>query len=208
MILPLFPLKLVAFPNETINLHIFEPRYKQLINKCWEEKIVFGLPPIIDNQISYTGTSMKIEKIVKKYPNGEMDIVVKGIDRFDILDFIKPDSETLFLRAETDFIAYQQDSQYFNEDLYDLIKEFYEIIKEKFEINENAKQSLSFYFGHKLGLEITEEFELLQTINEKNRQIILLTHLQSVLPILKRIEKAKIRISMNGHFKANEEFNF
>ena len=60
--LPLFPLKLVAFPGEQLNLHIFEPRYKQLFRECEENQITFGIPAFIDNKIMDIGTELKLEK--------------------------------------------------------------------------------------------------------------------------------------------------
>ena len=73
--LPLFPLKLVAFPGERLNLHIFEPRYKQLIRECSENQITFGIPAFIDNKIVNIGTEIKLEKIENTYENGELDAV-------------------------------------------------------------------------------------------------------------------------------------
>ncbi|MEO1628994.1 MAG: LON peptidase substrate-binding domain-containing protein, partial [Bacteroidota bacterium] len=46
---PLFPLKLVVYPGEQLNLHIFEPRYKQLIRECEQNKVTFGIPAFIND---------------------------------------------------------------------------------------------------------------------------------------------------------------
>jgi ATP-dependent Lon protease len=48
-LLPLFPLNLVVFPHEKLNLHIFEPRYRQLVRDCLEQNLTFGIPPFLDN---------------------------------------------------------------------------------------------------------------------------------------------------------------
>ena len=54
--IPIFPLAIVVYPGEDLNLHIFEPKYKQLINECFEQKKPFGIPVVIDNKMNELGT--------------------------------------------------------------------------------------------------------------------------------------------------------
>ena len=72
--IPIFPLGIVVFPNESLNLHIFEPRYKQMIQECMEQKKMFGIPTVIAQKIGELGTLVRIKEISKTYENGEMDI--------------------------------------------------------------------------------------------------------------------------------------
>ncbi|MEO6949107.1 MAG: LON peptidase substrate-binding domain-containing protein, partial [Ginsengibacter sp.] len=72
--IPLFPLSIVVYPHEDLNLHIFEQRYQQMITECFENKKPFGIPVVIDNQMMEWGTLIEIKEISKKYPGGEMDI--------------------------------------------------------------------------------------------------------------------------------------
>src|SRR6056297_3609500 len=58
--IPLFPIPMVAFPTETVNLHVFESRYKELVRDCMENNRLFGLAPYIDNKVKPVGTIMKI----------------------------------------------------------------------------------------------------------------------------------------------------
>ncbi len=67
--IPIFPLGIVVYPGEHLNLHIFEPRYKQLINDCYTAKKPFGIPPVINKQVSETGTLLEITEISKVYEN-------------------------------------------------------------------------------------------------------------------------------------------
>ena len=80
--LPLFPLKLVAFPGERLNLHIFEPRYKQLFRECHENQVTFGIPAFINNKIAEFGTELKLDKIEKSYEDGSLDVRTLGIGIF------------------------------------------------------------------------------------------------------------------------------
>ncbi|MGH2552637.1 MAG: LON peptidase substrate-binding domain-containing protein, partial [Chitinophagaceae bacterium] len=58
--IPIFPLGIVVYPGEAINLHIFEPRYKQLISECYKTKKHFGIPVVIDNNVRDLGSMMEI----------------------------------------------------------------------------------------------------------------------------------------------------
>ena len=82
--IPIFPLSIVVYPGENLNLHIFESRYKQLINECYSEKKSFGIPTVINDKVSEMGTLMNIEEIVSTSENGEMDIKTKGVSVFRI----------------------------------------------------------------------------------------------------------------------------
>jgi Lon protease-like protein len=82
-ILPMFPLNMVILPGEVRTLHIFEPRYKQLIKDCLENDAHFGVPFVRkDGRLDIFGTEVKISKIVKSYPEGEKDIIVEGVVPF------------------------------------------------------------------------------------------------------------------------------
>ena len=77
--IPIFPLALVVFPGENLNLHIFEPKYKQLINEGHQAKKPFGIPIVIDNKLNELGGLVEITEISKTYDTGEMDIKTKGL---------------------------------------------------------------------------------------------------------------------------------
>ena len=83
--IPIFPLSLVVYPGEDLNLHIFEPRYKQLINECYAENKPFGIPAVMKENVKEFGTLMEIKEIVNVDENGEMDIRTKGQKVFRIL---------------------------------------------------------------------------------------------------------------------------
>ena len=97
--IPIFPLSIVVYPGENLNLHIFEPRYKQLIAECKENKKPFGIPAVIDNRLQDYGTLMEVVDIVKVYDNGEMDIKLKGEKVFRILEVIKTVPDKLYSGA-------------------------------------------------------------------------------------------------------------
>ena len=87
--IPIFPLGITVFPGEKLNLHIFEPRYKQLILECATLKKPFGIPTVVNGKISDIGTLVEIAEITTTYENGEMDIKTKGLAVFHVLEIIK-----------------------------------------------------------------------------------------------------------------------
>ena len=97
--IPIFPLSIVVYPHENLNLHIFEPKYKQLIKECIEQKKVFGIPVVINDAIMEIGTTINILEITKTYDNGEMDIKTVGENVFRILEPIHQLPDKLYSGA-------------------------------------------------------------------------------------------------------------
>src|SRR5260221_3447821 len=94
--IPIFPLGVVVYPGEKLNLHIFEPRYKQLINECNAGQKPFGIPAVIENKLQDYGSLMQITEITQVHPNGEMDIKTTGLKVFRILEVIKEIPDKLY----------------------------------------------------------------------------------------------------------------
>src|SRR5882757_3621209 len=97
--IPIFPLGIVVYPGESLNLHIFEPRYKQLISECHETKKLFGIPTVINNKVQDYGSLVEITELSKVHDNGEMDIKTKGLKVFRILEVIKEVPDKLYSGA-------------------------------------------------------------------------------------------------------------
>ena len=85
--IPMFPLNIVLFPGETTKLHIFEERYKQLINECLESDASFGIPYSEKGQLKKFGCEVKIKRVLKTYNNGDLDVLVEGVSVFELLEF-------------------------------------------------------------------------------------------------------------------------
>ena len=96
---PIFPLGIVVYPGENLNLHIFEPRYKQLINECHAENKLFGIPAVIDNRMQDYGTLVQIIEITTVHENGEMDIKTQGVKVFRVLEVIREIPDKLYSGA-------------------------------------------------------------------------------------------------------------
>jgi Lon protease-like protein len=81
----LFPLGVVLLPTERLPLHIFEERYKELIGECVQSDQEFGLVFADDDGMRTTGTRAAVVEIMERFPDGRLNIVVEGKDRFRIV---------------------------------------------------------------------------------------------------------------------------
>lgn len=98
--IPLFPLGVVLIPNSPLPLHIFEERYKLMINTCLEEKKVFGIVYFNGNEVSNIGCAARILKVIKRYEDGRMDIITRGDKRFMIHELL---DEKAYLQARIEY---------------------------------------------------------------------------------------------------------
>ncbi|MCC5945463.1 MAG: LON peptidase substrate-binding domain-containing protein [Bernardetiaceae bacterium] len=208
MILPFFPLNMVVFPNEAINLHVFEPRYKQLIHECDTEKKTFGIPTFMDDKIQEYGAELKLLEISKKYPDGRMDIKAEGQRIIKVKTWENPVKGRLYAGGEVELIT-PTDHASLSEKmlLLEKIRELYEVVNVEVEV-EADEPFLTYIFAHKLGLSQEEEYEMLKLKDESQRISFLQRHLSKAIPTVREIERIKARIRMNGHFQRLDPLDF
>lgn len=200
--IPIFPLTLVVFPGEELKLHIFEPKYKQLINDCHNNHKSFGIPVVINHEMQELGTLMKITKIEKVYENGEMDIITQGEQLFRILEPIHEIPEKLYKGA---IVTYPENRFNGRERLMQkvlgFLKALHELLQIKKEFKKEETQLTSYDIAHHAGMSLEQEYELLGFTDELHRQEYLKRHLSKILPVVAETEDLKKKIKMNGHFR-------
>src|SRR5687768_6832307 len=101
--IPIFPLSTVVFPGEELNLHIFEPRYIELINECNRTKKPFGVPVVVKSKVEEMGTLVEIKEVAKVYDDGKLDIRTTGLTVFRILEIVKELPEKMYSGAIVDY---------------------------------------------------------------------------------------------------------
>ena len=207
--IPIFPLGLVVYPGEQLNLHIFEPRYKQLIKECEAEKKSFGIPSIIDDRLQDYGTVVKITEITTVHDNGEMDIRTEGDRVFRVLEVIREIPDKLYSGAIVNYPANQEHgSAEVMQRVVNSIRELYKLVKVDKEFRKKDEALNSYDVAHLVGLSLQEEYELLGLMHERQRQEYLKRHLTKVIPLVAEMEQLKKKVKLNGHFKNLESFNF
>lgn len=200
--LPLFPLSIVVYPGEKLNLHIFEPRYKELINDCFAAGKPFGIPAFLKKGISEIGTEITISSIDKTYPTGEMDIKCKGGHLFRIVNFYRQLPNKLYAGGEVEALTDVDDEDpILKIQIQEKIQHLYEVLGLA-TLYLNLPENYKIYdIAHQLGLTLEQEYILLQRRRESERQAIVLAHLIAVLPVVEETERLKERVKLNGHFK-------
>lgn len=205
--LPFFPLQLVAFPGESLNLHVFEPRYKELVNDCFNDNLTFVIP-VYDKELLDFGSEMQVEKIVKQYPDGEMDIITKCSCAVEVLSFEQQLEGKLYAGGLVQRLENKMDAQPEQwQRLRSLAKKLMLTLhmEEEFDVDLITD---SFQLAHKLGLSLEQEYDMLQMKSEAQRQTYMIQHIERALPLIVEMEKAKEKIKMNGHFQHHDPLNF
>lgn len=206
--IPIFPLALVVYPGEQLNLHIFEPRYKQLINESHQQKKPFGIPSVINNKVSEMGTLVEVMEIAEVYEDGKLDIKTKGLKIFRILEVIKDVPDKLYSGA---IVNYPHNNEAGKRELMQKvmngIKELHAILKVEKDFKKPVEELSTYDVAHHIGLPLNEEYEILSLFTELQRQEYLKRHLTKVLPVLAGMEVLKEKIKLNGHFKNLSSFN-
>ena len=200
--IPIFPLDIVVYPGEELNLHIFEPRYKQLINECHVSKRPFGIPAVIDKKMQELGSIVEIKEISKLHDNGEMDIKTKGRMVFRILEVIQEVPDKLYSGA---IVNYPDNPEKgiagLMQKIMKSIRDLHEVLKVKKDFKKEDTEITCYDVAHHIGLSAEEEYELLGLFDERQRQEYLKRHLAKVIPMLAGMEQLKEKIKGNGHFK-------
>lgn len=207
--IPIFPLGIVVYPGEELNLHIFEERYKQLITECFAEDRPFGIPVAINNKVMDYGALVKVTEVFEIYSDGKMDIRTKGMGIFRMLEMVKEIPGKLFSGA---IVTHQEDYSSTKKDLMVPIligiRELHKLLNITKHFKKTDEELTSFDIAHHAGLNLEQEYELLQLPREDQRQEYLKRHLAKVLPIVAGMDALKEKVKLNGHFRDLKGFEF
>lgn len=201
--IPIFPLSLVLYPGEELNLHIFEPRYKQLIEECVASQKPFGIPIVTNNRLNEMGTLADITEVTTKFDNGEMDIKSKGRKVFRILEIIKEVPDKLYSGAIVNYPSNGEDAgkRELMQAIINSIRELHRVLNVTKDFKKPDEELNAYDIAHHAGLSLEQEYELLGLLQEVQRQEYLKRHLAKVLPMLAEMETLKEKVKLNGHFR-------
>ena len=82
---PLFPLGLVLLPQELVPLHIFEERYRLMVDRCLEDDSEFGILWLSDDGLRDVGCAARITEVVERFDDGRLNILIEGTEPFRLL---------------------------------------------------------------------------------------------------------------------------
>ena len=208
-VLALFPLSLVVFPGEKLNLHIFEPRYRQLVKDCIQDDITFGIPPYLNNSMSELGTEVQLVDVEKVYESGEMDVRTRGVGVFRVREFYRQAPGKLYAAGKVEDVPNDTSADVvLQTHITEQIRQLYDILGLRKLYLELPANYRVFDVAHHLGLSTDQEYQLLAATSELERQEMVREHLEQVLPVLLETERLKERVRLNGHFKNLTPPNF
>jgi Lon protease-like protein len=197
-LLSLFPLDLVLLPGVPLPLHIFEPRYREMIEECLTEKLPFGVVRAKEDGVADVGCTAEITNIVKKYPDGRMDIMTEGRRRFEVMEV---NQERAFPRAEVFYLSDEPERAAASEieHALKLHGEIMALAGAESDARADDPGMLSFKLVGSLPLDLDFKQTLLGINSEAERVHAVITCFESILPNLRRTVEVRKRAGGNGH---------
>ena len=186
--LPLFPLGVVLLPGEPVPLHIFEPRYKEMVRDCIDGDRPFGIVYASEERVADVGCTARIERVAARYDDGRLDIVAVGEQRFRVdeihrdLAYLSADVEAVEDAAADDDAGARQAAIARHMKLLELAG------GEPTPLRYDQAIPVSFVIGRNAGLDLADKQRLLEMDREAARIRFLSEHLGELLV---RLEKAR-----------------
>ena len=198
-LLPLFPLDLVLLPGTPLPLHIFEPRYQEMISECLDRNQHFGVVRGKDQELAEIGCTAEILTVTKKYPDGRMDIVTEGRARFEVVQL---NQERSFLQAEVLYL-HDEPEVASKDEMAEAMKLHGEIMTlagaEPEKSSEIEEGQLSFHLAGSLPLDLDFKQNLLGLKSEAERLRAIISFFDTILPAMRRTMHVRRKAGGNGH---------
>lgn len=196
-LLPLFPLDVVLFPGAPLPLHIFEPRYKEMIQECLEQKKPFGMVRANKDALAEIGCTAVILNVTKKYDDGRMDIEAEGKQRFEIMQL---NQERSFLQGEVLLFEDEPSSVAENDvqSVVQLHQQLFGILGQEIQV-EHKLPNISFQLANDLPVDLDFKQALLEMKTESERVTTLIEYYKATIPKVERSLRVRERASGNGH---------
>jgi Lon protease-like protein len=197
-LIPLFPLDVVLFPGTPLPLHIFEPRYKEMIGECLAQHRTFGVVRAFEQGLAEIGCTAEIVAVVKEYPDGRLDLVTEGRQRFELL---RVNQERSFLQAEVLMLDDEPGTppQADTSRAVQLHSELLTIVGAKQDFSAADPSLLSFCLAGSVPLDLDFKQKLLSLRSEPERLSLLISYLETIIPNLRRTANAREKAGGNGH---------
>jgi Lon protease-like protein len=197
-LLPIFPLEVVLLPGVALPLHVFEPRYKEMIGECVTGKAPFGVVRAKRNEgIAELGCSATVTEVTKRYDDGRLDIVTLGQRRFEIVELNR---ERSFLQAEVIFLE-EEESAPSAEDrkrALELYEKVAETVSSSAQVDPGAPW-LSYQLAGALPIDLDFKQALLGIRSESERLAGLIEFFEAILPQLQKAVRKREKAGGNGH---------
>jgi Lon protease-like protein len=198
--LGLFPLGLVLLPGERMPLHIFEPRYKELIGECMAEERPFGIVLSDDSGLHDVGTEASVIEVLERFDDGRLNIVVEGGERFRVVELTSGRS---FQTGEVEEVA--DDEVGFDQEDADralgLFQELRELVGSDVDEPEQGEPALSYALASRVDFGLDPKQRLLELTSEAERLTLVIQLLESALTAVREEQARRELASRNGKLR-------
>ena len=198
--IPLFPLNVVLLPGADLPLHIFEPRYRQMVRQCLDEKSEFGMLLALPKGVVHVGCTAEIIDVVKRYNDGRMDILTMGRAPFRVVNLL---DENPLLEGEVDYL---EDSETPSNprvrcELVELYEACHTLIFGDYPKNleNDISEKLSYTVAGTLPMDLLWKQQILELRSEADREERLVAYLREWVPHLQKTQVMRQRAGGNGH---------
>ena len=202
--LGLFPLRLVVFPGERLPLHIFEPRYRELVGDCIDEDDEFGILLGDEDGLRRIGTRVAVVEVLERLEDGRLNIVVEGRSRFSLVALT---SGRAFQTAEVDSVEDEIDPA--DDDARGralrLLSALAEAAGVSVELPDADSPQLSFAIAARVELELEDEQALLELLSERERLHRLAVLLEEAAVQARVVRETATKAKTNGHLPHTPE---
>ncbi len=197
--IPLFPLDVVLLPGAELPLHIFEPRYREMVKNCLEEKSEFGMLLSLPKGVARVGCTAEILDVVKRYEDGRMDVVTAGRAPFRVVELFTEDP---LLEGHVDYLEDRETpaNPRIQRELVELFEACHTLIFDDYPKNlgGDAPEGLSYVVAATLPLDLLWKQQILELRSEADRQERLVAYLREWAPHLQKAEAMRQRAAGNG----------
>jgi ATP-dependent Lon protease len=198
--LGLFPLGIVVLPGEQVPLHVFEPRYRELVGECLEQETPFGILLTDDDGLRGLGTKVRIIEVVERFEDGRLVIVVEGTERFRLLDLTEGRSfQTGQVEAVRDEQAPADEDA--RKQALELFEELRDAVGAEVDLPDVGDPELSWAIGRRIEIEARAKQVLLESRSERDRVEFLTGHLRSAAAQLALVQEHTAAARRNGNLR-------
>jgi Lon protease-like protein len=203
--IPLFPLNVVLMPGAPLPLHIFEERYKQMVNECLEEESEFGMVLADESGTRRVGCTARIVELVERYEDGRMLILVEGSRRFKLNSIL---TGKAYYVGEVEYIEEEPEE----EDVTALAEECIALLERVVEAATEGSvgieiqppyRNLSFAIAGRIDFELETRQQILELTSEKGRLEKVKELLSAAAERLEREQQAREKAQKNGHLRGD-----
>lgn len=190
-----FPLNVMVLPGEKMRLHIFEPRYKQLINECLANESTFGIPFVANSNLLSVGSEVRVSQLITHYANGEMDIEIEGLNMFYLVDFQDPFVGKLYAGGNVKWIenlTLEEDAPLIN-----FFLSFYSNFYNKKLKSENIENLRIFDLARMLNFNNQQKCELIELKSNRARRSFFMHQMRFLLLVKEQEKKLKNNFLLN-----------